>query len=202
LLEAVLDTGKPVIVVLLNGSALAVNTAQKRAGAVLEAWYGGQEGGAAIANTLAGDNNPAGRLPVTFYESADQLPAFDNYSMQGRTYRFFAGKPLYPFGYGLSYSTFEYSNLAVKEALDGKLQVSARVHNTSQIAGDEVAQLYIGSYKSAPSLKGFRRLHLRPGETSVVGWTLNATELHGNIVTVAGTQPRYSKGVHAVVPKY
>ena len=199
LLEAVLDTGKPVIVVLLNGSALAVNTAQKRAGAVLEAWYGGQEGGAAIANTLAGDNNPAGRLPVTFYESADQLPAFDNYSMQGRTYRFFAGKPLYPFGYGLSYSTFEYSNLAVKEALDGKLQVSARVHNTSQIAGDEVAQLYIGSGKSAPSLKGFRRLHLRPGETSVVGWTLNATELHGNIVTVAGTQPRDSKGVRAVI---
>ena len=123
LLNAVLDTGKPVIVVLLNGSALAVNTAQKRAAAVLESWYGGQEGGKAIANTLAGDNNPAGRLPVTFYASTDQLPPFDDYSMQGRTYRFFTGKPLYPFGYGLSYSAFEYSKLTVKNAPVGKLWV-------------------------------------------------------------------------------
>jgi beta-glucosidase len=202
LLEAVLDTGKPVIVVLLNGSALAVNTAQKRAAAILEAWYGGQEGGVAIANTLAGDNNPAGRLPVTFYQSTEQLPAFDDYAMQGRTYRFFTGKPLYPFGYGLSYSSFEYSKLTIKKAPDGKLWVSARVRNTSQIAGDEVAQLYVGTDKGAPWLMGFRRLHFGPGETSVVSWTLDPAELHGNIVTVAGAQPHTSKGVRAQIAKH
>jgi beta-glucosidase len=199
LLKAVLDTGKPVVIVLLNGSALAVNTAQRRAGAILEAWYGGQEGGTAIANTLAGDNNPAGRLPVTFYESADQLPAFDDYSMKGRTYRFFTGKPLYPFGYGLSYSTFDYSDLTVKKAPDGKLQVSARVRNTSEIAGDEVAEVYVGSGKAAPWLTRFRRIHLGPSESTIVSWTLDPAGLHGNIVTVAGTQPRDSKGVRAVI---
>ena len=119
LLNAVLATGKPVVVVLLNGSALAVTTANKRAAAILEAWYGGQEGGAAIANTLAGDNNPAGRLPVTFYQSTDQLPPFSDYSMKNRTYRFFTGKPLYPFGFGLSYSTFEYSQLTLQKAPGG-----------------------------------------------------------------------------------
>ena len=201
LLKAVLDTGKPVVVVLLNGSALAVNLAQKRAAAILEAWYGGQEGGAAIANTLAGDNNPAGRLPVTFYESAEQLPAFDNYAMQGRTYRFFTGTPLYGFGYGLSYAKFEYSKLTVKKAPEGKVRISARVRNSSQIAGDEVAQLYVGVEKQAPWLMGFRRLHLGAGESGSVDWTLAAAELHGNIVTVAGTQPRDSKGVRAVIVK-
>ena len=114
LLKAILDTGKPVVVVLLNGSGLAVTSAAESR-AILEAWYGGQEGGVAIANTLAGDNNPAGRLPVTFYASTDQLPPFSDYSMKGRTYRFFAGKPLYPFGFGLSYATFEYSNLTAKK---------------------------------------------------------------------------------------
>ena len=114
LLEGVLDAGKPTIVVLVNGSALAVNTAKDRAGAILETWYGGQEGGTAIADTLAGDNNRAGRLPVTFYESVDQLPAFDDYSMKGRTYRYFTSEPLFPFGYGLSYSEFRYSDIAVR----------------------------------------------------------------------------------------
>jgi beta-glucosidase len=202
LLEAILATGKPVVVVLLNGSALAVNTAQKSAAAVLEAWYGGQEGGAAIANTLAGDNNPAGRLPVTFYASTDQLPAFDSYSMEGRTYRFFTGKPLYPFGYGLSYSTFEYSKLTVKKAPDGKLWISAHVRNMSTIPGDEVAQLYVGTEKAMPSLAGFRRVHFAPGESSVVSWTLDPAEVHGNIVTVAGAQPRDNQGVHATIAKH
>jgi beta-glucosidase len=201
LMRAVLDIGKPVIVVLLNGSALAVNTAQKSAGAILEAWYGGQEGGTAIANTLAGDNNPAGRLPVTFYESADQLPAFDDYVMKGRTYRFFTGKPLYSFGYGLSYSAFEYSKLSIKKGTEGKLWISARVRNTSQVAGDEVAQLYIGSGKAAPWLKGFRRVHLAAGETNVVSWTVDPSEIQGSIVTVAGAQPQDTKGVRAVIAR-
>ena len=111
LLEALAATGKPLVVVLMSGSAVAVNWAQEHAAAVLEAWYPGEEGGTAIAETLAGVNNPSGRLPVTFYASLDQLPPFEDYSMQNRTYRYFQGKPLYGFGYGLSYSTFEYSNL-------------------------------------------------------------------------------------------
>ena len=111
LLEALAATGKPLVVVLMNGSAVAVNWAQEHAAAILEAWYPGEEGGTAIAETLAGVNNPGGRLPVTFYASLDQLPPFEDYSMQNRTYRYFHGKPLYGFGYGLSYSTFEYSNL-------------------------------------------------------------------------------------------
>jgi beta-glucosidase len=114
LLEAVLDTGKPTVVVLVNGSALDVAVAKARAGALLEAWYGGQEAGTAIANTLTGRNNPAGRLPVTFYQSADQLPPFADYSMNNRTYRFFKGEPLHPFGYGLSYSKFQYSRPATR----------------------------------------------------------------------------------------
>ena len=181
LLGAILDTGKPVIVVLLNGSALAVTTAQQRAAAILEAWYGGQEGGIAIANTLSGDNNPAGRLPVTFYQSTAQLPDFSDYSMKNRTYRFFTGTPLYPFGYGLSYSTFEYSRLNVTKAANGSLEISVQVRNTSPIAGDEVAQLYLGGW-----LKGFTRVHLAAGESSLVHWTVESADIHGNIVTVAG----------------
>ena len=111
LLEAMKGTGKPLVVVLMNGSALSVNWANEHADAILDAWYSGEEGGTAVAQTLAGVNNPAGRLPVTFYKSVDQLPAFEDYSMKNRTYRYFEGQPLYPFGYGLSYSKFEYSNL-------------------------------------------------------------------------------------------
>jgi beta-glucosidase len=197
LLKAVLDTGKPVVVVLLNGSGLAIKTAKERAGAILEAWYGGQEGGAAIANTLAGENNPAGRLPVTFYESTSQLPSFDDYSMKGRTYRFFQGEALYPFGFGLSYSSFEYSDLSVKRA-DGKLLISARVRNASQTAGDEVAQLYVG--RGTPWLAGFKRVHLAPHEDSALHWTLDPAEVHGNIVSVAGAQPRDGKGISSNIP--
>ncbi len=118
MLEAVAKTGKPMVVVLLNGSALAVNWAQQNARALLEAWYPGQSGGQAIAETLSGKNNPAGRLPVTFYTGVDQLPAFDDYSMANRTYRYFKGKPLYAFGDGLSYTT---CRLLRREALDQEL---------------------------------------------------------------------------------
>ena len=107
LVEAVAATGKPLVVVLMNGSALAVNWINEHANAIVEAWYSGEEGGAAIADTLSGRNNPAGRLPVTFYKDVSQLPNFENYSMEDRTYRYFRGKPLYPFGYGLSYTRFQ-----------------------------------------------------------------------------------------------
>ena len=117
LLEALSATGKPLVVVLMNGSALAVNWANDHANAILDAWYSGEEGGAAIAQTLAGANNPAGRLPVTFYTGVDQLPPFKDYAMKNRTYRYFKGKPLYPFGYGLSYSKFEYSNLKLSATI-------------------------------------------------------------------------------------
>jgi len=113
LLEALVATGKPVVLVLTNGSALAVNWAGEHVNAILDAWYPGEEGGTAVADTLSGKNNPAGRLPVTFYKDVSQLPNFENYSMNGRTYRYFKGKPLYPFGYSLSYTTFSYSNLTL-----------------------------------------------------------------------------------------
>ena len=116
LLEAAAATGKPLVVVLTSGSALAANYAAEHAAAVLELWYGGEEAGTAIAETLAGVNNPAGRLPVTFYRSVDQLPPFDNYSMDGRTYRYFKGDALYGFGFGLSYSKFAYSKLKAKRS--------------------------------------------------------------------------------------
>jgi beta-glucosidase len=127
LVEAVFNAGKPVIVVLVSGSALAVDLAKQRARAILEWWYGGQEAGTAIANTLRGRNNPAGRLPITFYESVEQLPPFTDYSMTGRTYRHFEGQPMYPFGYGLSYSDFKYSDLKIARSLGSMSRVSATV---------------------------------------------------------------------------
>ncbi|MGO8787186.1 MAG: glycoside hydrolase family 3 C-terminal domain-containing protein [Terriglobia bacterium] len=184
LLEALATTGKPLVVVLLNGSALAVNWAQEHAAAILEAWYPGEEGGTAIAETLAGVNNPAGRLPITFYASLDQLPPFDDYNMQNRTYRYFQGKPLYGFGYGLSYSTFEYSNLKLSSAqikAGENLTVDVDVRNTSKTAGDEVAELYLEfpSLPGAPrrALRGFERCHLAPGATRHVTFTLKPRDL-------------------------
>ena len=197
LLEALAATGKPLIVVLMSGSALAVNWAQEHAAAVLEAWYPGEEGGTAIAETLTGANNPAGRLPVTFYASLDQVPPFEDYSMQNRTYRFFQGKPLYGFGYGLSYSTFEYSNLRLSSAqlnAGDDLTVDVDVRNTSGIAGDEVAELYL-EFPSAPgaptrALRGFERVHVEPRETQHVTYTLAARDL--SMVN--------EKGEHVVAP--
>ncbi len=156
MLEAVAKTGKPMVVVLLNGSALAVNWAQQNAKAILEAWYPGQSGGQAIAETLSGKNNPAGRLPVTFYTGIDQLPAFEDYSMANRTYRYFKGKPLFAFGDGLSYSTFTYSpvKLSSEKLHAGQtLTVEADVKNTGSPAGDEVAELYLRPPQTAVSPK-------------------------------------------------
>jgi len=175
LVEAAIATGKPVVVVLTGGSALAVNVAAERAGALLEAWYGGEEIGTAIAETLAGANNPAGRLPVTFYKGVDQLPPFDDYAMKGRTYRYFRDEPLYRFGFGLSYSTFEYSGLRAERAATGAT-VTARVRNASSVEGDEVVQLYVegGGAPGDPvrQLRGFQRVHLRPGESREVSFTI------------------------------
>jgi beta-glucosidase len=165
LMKAVSAAGKPTVLVLLNGSAVAINWAAANIPAIVEAWYPGQAGGAAIADVLFGDYNPAGRLPVTFYRSAGQLPPFDDYSMKGRTYRFFTGEPLFPFGHGLSYTTFAYRNLTVKET-----KVTVEVENTGNIAGEEVVQLYI--QKPIRELQGFQRVALRPKQRKTVQFTL------------------------------
>ena len=184
LLEAIIHTGKPVVVVLVAGSALSANYAQQHASAVLDAWYGGEEGGRAIAETLAGENNPSGRLPVTFYRSAGELPAFEDYAMRGRTYRYFKGDPLYAFGYGLSYSTFRYSSLRVSPDARNKslLHISAQVENSSSREGVEVVQLYVGAEsRGADSpirqLCGLRRIQLAPSENRSVEFDLDLEEV-------------------------
>jgi len=184
LLESIATTGKPLVVVLLNGSALSVNWAQQHANAILEAWYPGEEGGAAVAETLAGLNNPAGRLPVTFYKSVADLPAFEDYSMNNRTYRYFKGSPLYPFGYGLSYAKFEYSNvkLSSKKIEAGEhLTVDADVKNTSQRDGDEVVEVYLSYPKlsGAPirALCGFARVNVAAGRTAHVHIPVKSRDL-------------------------
>jgi beta-glucosidase len=184
MLGALKGTGKPLVVVLMNGSALAVNWANDHANAILEAWYSGEEGGTAIAQTLAGTNNPAGRLPVTFYKGIEQLPPFEDYAMKNRTYRYFEGEPLYPFGYGLSYSKFEYSNLKLSSTeLDAgnPLEVDVDVKNAGQHAGDEVVELYITFPKlpGAPlrALRGFSRVHLGTGDAQHVKLTLQPRDL-------------------------
>jgi beta-glucosidase len=184
LLGALKSSGKPLVVVLMNGSALAVNWANEHANAILEAWYSGEEGGTAIAQSLAGSNNPGGRLPVTFYKGVEQLPDFEDYAMKNRTYRYFTGQPLYPFGYGLSYSKFEYSNLKLSPAeleAGSPLAVDVEVKNTSARAGDEVVELYINFPKlpGAPlrALRGFTRLHVEAGESRHVQLALEPRDL-------------------------
>jgi beta-glucosidase len=191
LLEAVSALGKPVVLVLANGSALAVNWAKEHVNAILESWYPGEEGGTAIAQTLSGKNNPAGRLSVTFYTGVQQLPAFEDYGMKGRTYRYFDGKPLYPFGYGLSYTTFSYGRLQLqKKVIDAgdPLVAEATVTNTGKSEGDEVVQLYL-SFPDVPgaplrALRGFKRVHLKAGESHKVRFELKDRDL--SMVTEAG----------------
>jgi beta-glucosidase len=180
LLKAVSATGKPLIVVLQNGSALAVNWAQQHANAILEAWYPGEEGGTAIAETLAGDNNPAGRLPVTFYSSLSQVPSFTDYSMKGRTYRYMTEKPLYGFGFGLSYTSFTYSGIKLPSenvAAGSPVMVEADVKNAGSAAGDEVVELYLeqprGFETPVRVLAGFTRVHIDAGSSAHVGITIN-----------------------------
>ena len=184
LMKALAETGKPIVLVLINGSALSINWAAENIPAIITAGYPGQEGGNAIADVLFGDYNPAGRLPVTYYQSVDQLPAFDNYDMTERTYRYFHDTPLYPFGYGLSYTSFDYSNLKVTEkvSVTEPVKVSVDVTNTGDRDGDEVVQLYMTDEKASTSrpirqLEGFERIHLKKGETKTVDFTLEPRQL-------------------------
>jgi beta-glucosidase len=218
LIKAVQATGKPVVLVLLNGSALAVNWADENVAAIVEAWYPGEAGGTAIADVIFGDYNPGGRLPVTFYKSVDQLPPFDDYGMKGRTYRYFTGVPLYPFGFGLSYTRFRYENLnlsANKIETGEDLRVSVDVVNEGSRAGDEVVQLYLSdtivsgsipildnAVSPIRSLAGVKRVYLKPGEKQKVFFTITPSQLltiytsgrtileRGDfIISVGGKQP-------------
>jgi beta-glucosidase len=184
LMKTLKSTGKPVVFVMMTGSAIAIPWENENIPAIVNAWYGGQAAGTAIADVLFGDYNPAGRLPVTFYKSDSDLPGFSDYSMNGRTYRYFKGEALYPFGYGLSYTSFKYDMLNVPASVkSGKnISVSVRVTNTGKINGEEVVQLYIMNQNKsihAPlkALKGFQRISLKAGETKVVKFTLTAEQL-------------------------
>jgi beta-glucosidase len=194
LVQAAIATGKPVVVILTSGSALAATYEADHAAAVLEAWYGGEEIGTAIAETLTGANNPSGRLPVTFYRSVNQLPPFDDYSMKGRTYRYFKDDALFGFGFGLSYSAFQYSGLRSQRTAKGA-RILARVKNDSARDGDEVVQLYVGSNgepdDAIRQLRGFQRVHLRAGEAREVEFTLGPEDVpKGKLkVSVGAGQP-------------
>jgi beta-glucosidase len=198
LLKALVATGKPLIVVLQNGSALAVNWADQHASAIIEAWYPGEEGGTAIAETLAGDNDPAGRLPLTFYTSVAQLPPFTDYSMHNRTYRYFSGKPLYTFGYGLSYTSFAFSRLKMPTEVSAgeTVTIEADVKNTGAVAGDEVVELYLEQPKAFETpireLAGFRRVHMESGQSAHVALTIDPRSLgqidaEGNRIILPGS---------------
>jgi beta-glucosidase len=209
LLEALNATGKPLVVVLQSGSAVALNWANEHAAAVLEAWYPGVDGGTAIARTLAGLNNPAGRLPVTFYASLDGLPAFTDYGLKGRTYRYFQGKPMWGFGYGLSYSTFKYGQVKLSaETLKAgePLSATVTVTNSSAVAGDEVVEAYLKTPQAGGpthSLVGFERVHIGAGESKEVVFqidprALSAVDDKGNRSILAG---RYSLAVGGAQPQ-
>ncbi|MDH7459780.1 glycoside hydrolase family 3 C-terminal domain-containing protein [Chitinophagaceae bacterium 26-R-25] len=191
-LKALKATGKPIVFVMMTGSALATPWEAENIPSIVNAWYGGQATGEAVADVLFGDYNPAGRLPVTFYKSTDQLPSFTDYSMNNRTYRYFSGEPLFGFGYGLSYTTFAYSNFTVPTSVaTGKpVTVSVDVQNTGKMDGDEVVELYVkhGSDMKAPirALEGFERIHLKAGEKKTVKFTLAARQL--SIVDDKGTR--------------
>ncbi len=193
LLEQAKTTGKPLIVVAMNGSPINLAWAKDNAAAILEAWYPGQSGGLAVANVLSGKVNPAGRLPLTFYHSVDDLPPFEDYDMKGRTYRYFTGKPVYPFGHGLSYTTFEYSPVSVQPADGGAqagIHVTTQITNAGQRAGDEAVQLYLDfpDDPGAPNiaLRGFQRITLKPGEKRTVTFDLSPRDL--SAVTVDGVR--------------
>lgn len=176
LMEAVTDAGKPVILVSMTGSAVNLSWAQEHISAVIQAWYPGGEGGRAVAELIFGDYSPSGRLPVTFYASADDLPAFTDYSMKNRTYRYFTGTPLYPFGFGLSYTSFAYRDACVR---DGALQCT--VENTGGFDSGEVVQVYAEN-----RLAAFRRIFLKQGERLTVSFPLSEMDLRNAAFLLTG----------------
>jgi beta-glucosidase len=182
LMEKVCAIGKPTVLVLTTGSALSVNWAAQNVPAILLAWYPGQRGGSAVADVLFGDYNPAGRLPITFYKSVADLPAFDDYSMAGRTYRYFKGRPLYPFGYGLSYTKFAYDNLEIFPSKESGITARITVENIGDRDGEEVVQLYIRPVGSNPrlplrALRDFKRIELKVGQKRMVEFNLSSQQL-------------------------
>ena len=216
LLVGLAATGKPLVVVLLNGSAIAVNFAQEKANAILEAWYPGEFGGEAVADTLLGKNNPSGRLPITFYKASSDLPAFDDYSMKNRTYRYFAGAPLYGFGYGLSYTKFNYGHLKLstrKLQAGNHLEATVEITNSGKLAGDEVAEAYLiapasGNAGLSPKLQlvGYQRVHLQPAESRVVTFDLEPRSISevdaaGNCTVQAGSYKLAIGGAQPNDPK-
>jgi beta-glucosidase len=205
LMKEILKLGKPTVLVLLNGSAVAFNWEAANIPAILEAWYPGQAGGTAVADILFGDYNPSGRLPLTFYKSIDQIPAFEEYSMKGKTYRYFEKEPLYEFGYGLSYTSFEYK---VSESSDRikagePIRLTVEVKNSGKRAGEEVVQLYVSLpdsklQKPIRSLQGFRRVALKPGESRLFEFELQPSQFsardQNNIAVVEPGRVRVSVG--------
>lgn len=219
LIKAVQALGKPVVLVTMGGSALALNWENENLPAMLHAWYPGQFGGTAIAEVLFGDYNPAGRLPVTFYKSINDLPPFDDYKMEGKTYRYFRGTPLYPFGYGLSFSKFAYSNLKVLKSVNAgqSVTVTAVVQNVSKVAGDEVVQLYLSDKDaSVPvpirNLAGVERINLKVGEKRTVTFSISPRQMsvileNGNrviepgdfAVSIGGGQPGFNSKTSGII---
>jgi beta-glucosidase len=183
LLKELKKLGKPIVLVLLNGSALSINWEQENLDAIVETWYGGERGGEALADVLIGKYNPAGRLPITFYKSINDIPVFNDYSMEGKTYRYITKPVLYPFGYGLSYTKFSYSNLKLSaKQLDAKtpLHISFNLKNIGNYDGDEVVQLYIkqnGKDMPLKELKGFKRVHLKKNEQQSVTFELSTQSI-------------------------
>jgi beta-glucosidase len=185
LLQMLRKTGKPIVVVLSGGSPMELNWAQESIPAILMTWYPGEQAGQALADVLFGDHSPAGRLPVTFYKSLEQVPAFEDYNMKGRTYRFMSAEPLYHFGHGLSYTTFNYSNMRLNKGTispNDSVEVSVDVTNSGERASDEVVQLYVRDREASvpvplQHLEGFRRIHLKAREKQTVKFTLTPAQL-------------------------
>lgn len=214
LMEKIINLNKPIVLILTSGSALSVNLAKDNIPAIIHAWYPGEKGGYALADILLGDYNPAGRLPITFYKSIEQLPDFKDYGMKNRTYRYFKGEPLFPFGYGLSYTRFEYTNLKIYPKTpysNQSVQIRVDVKNVGSLPGDEVIQVYIShsfveSRVPIRELKGFKRIHLTLSEIKTVSFTLSPSQFaiindkgesiieKGEIsVYVGGGQPGFDK---------
>ncbi|GAA3754255.1 glycoside hydrolase family 3 protein [Flavobacterium ginsengiterrae] len=204
LLQSLQSSGKPVVFIMLTGSAIAIPWEAENIPAIVNAWYGGQSAGKAVADVLFGDYNPAGRLPVTFYKNDADLPSFEDYSMNNKTYRYFTGTPLYGFGYGLSYTTFKYDALKVtpKAKKDSELSVTVRITNTGKLEGEEVPQLYIINQDSGiktplKSLKGFERIHLKAKESKTITFKLLPEDL--SYVTADGTSKPFNDKIKIVV---